>query len=128
LATAAGLAVLDVLEPGTYDVLAARAERLAAGLRDAIAASGLPITVPVVGPLLGLHFGEVPAVDYDTARGTDEAAYARFFHAMLGEGVALAPGAYEIAFPGWSHTDAVIDEVIEAAGRAAIAAAVPVAG
>jgi glutamate-1-semialdehyde 2,1-aminomutase len=128
LATAAGLAVLDQLDDGTYDVLSGRAERLAAGLRDAIASAGLPITTPVVGPLLGLHFSDIPAVDYDTARATDEDAYARFFHAMLHEGVALAPGAYEIAFPGLSHTDDVIDEVIEAAGRAAVAAAVPVAG
>ena len=128
LATAAGLAVLDQLDDGTYDVLSGRAERLAAGLRDAIASAGLPITTPVVGPLLGLHFSDIPAVDYDTARATDEDAYARFFHAMLHEGVALAPGAYEIAFPGLSHTDDVIEEVIEAAGRAAVAAAVPVAG
>jgi glutamate-1-semialdehyde 2,1-aminomutase len=128
LATAAGLAVLDQLDDGTYDVLSGRAERLAAGLRDAIASAGLPITAPVVGPLLGLHFSDIPAVDYDTARATDEDAYARFFHAMLDEGVALAPGAYEIAFPGLSHTDDVIDEVIETAGRAAVAAAVPVAG
>jgi glutamate-1-semialdehyde 2,1-aminomutase len=128
LATAAGLAVLDQLDDGTYDVLSGRAKRLAAGLRDAIASAGLPITTPVVGPLLGLHFSDIPAVDYDTARATDEDAYARFFHAMLHEGVALAPGAYEIAFPGLSHTDDVIDEVIEAAGRAAVAAAVPIAG
>ena len=37
--------------------------------------------------------------------------YARFFHAMLSEGVALAPGAYEALFVGLGHTDAVIDAI-----------------
>jgi glutamate-1-semialdehyde 2,1-aminomutase len=77
------------------------------------------VTVPVVGPLLGLHFSATPAVDYETARRTDEAMYARFFHALLDEGVALAPGAYEVAFPGLAHDDAIIDEILTAANRAA---------
>src|SRR5262249_49242792 len=124
LATAAGLAALDALDGDAYAVLAARAERIAGGFREAIGATGLPITVPVVGPLFGLHFSWTPAVDFDTARGTDEAAYARFFHALLHEGVALAPGAYEVAFPGLAHTDAVVDEIIAAAHRAATRLAV----
>ena len=76
------------------------------GLGEALAGAGVPVTVPVVGPLLGLHFSLIPAVDYDTARTTDEAAYAAFFHALLARGVALAPGAYEVAFPGLAHDDA----------------------
>jgi glutamate-1-semialdehyde 2,1-aminomutase len=76
------------------------------------------VTLPVVGPLLGLHFSATPAVDYDSARTTDEAMYARFFHALLDEGVALAPGAYEVAFPGLAHDDAVIDQILAAATRA----------
>jgi glutamate-1-semialdehyde 2,1-aminomutase len=119
LATAAGLAALDALDDEVYVLLAARAERIAGGFRDAIAGAGLPITVPVVGPLFGLHFSSTPAVDFDTARTTDEAAYARFFHALLDEGVALAPGAYEVAFPGLAHTDSVVEEIIAAAHRAA---------
>jgi glutamate-1-semialdehyde 2,1-aminomutase len=119
LATAAGLAALDLLDDGAYVELAARAERLAAAFRDALADAGVPITVPVVGPLLGLHFSAIPAVDYDTARTTDEKAYARFFHALLGEGVALAPGAYEIAFPGLAHDEDVLGDIAAAAHRAA---------
>jgi glutamate-1-semialdehyde 2,1-aminomutase len=119
LATAAGLAALDLLDDGVYAELARRASRLADGLRDSLAADGIPVTVPVVGPLLGLHFSATPAVDYDTARTTDEAMYARFFHALLDEGVALAPGAYEVAFPGLAHDDTVIDQILTAATRAA---------
>ena len=119
LATAAGLAALDLLDADVYAELARKAERLGDGLRGALESAGVPITVPVVGPLVGLHFSATPAIDYDTARTTDEKAYARFFHALLDEGVALAPGAYEVAFPGLAHDDAVLDEVAAAATRAA---------
>jgi len=60
---------------------------------------------------------------YAEARTTDEAAYAALFHAMLDRGVALAPGAYEVMFPGLAHDDAVIDRIVEVAGEAASAAA-----
>jgi glutamate-1-semialdehyde 2,1-aminomutase len=61
--------------------------------------------------------------DFAAAKTTDEAAYARFFHAMLAEGVALAPGAYEAIFVGLAHDDAVIDRIVDAASRAARIAA-----
>jgi glutamate-1-semialdehyde 2,1-aminomutase len=115
LATAAGRAALGELTDDEFKVLAARAERLAAGIHDGLAEAGITVQVPVVGPLVGLHFSATPAVDYDTARTTDTARYAAFFHAMLRRGVALAPGPYEVAFPGLAHDDAVIDAVIEAA-------------
>jgi glutamate-1-semialdehyde 2,1-aminomutase len=120
LATAAGRAALDELTDDAFKVLAARAERLGAALHDALAGAGIAVHVPVVGPLVGLHFSTTPAVDYDTARTTDTARYAAFFHAMLRRGVALAPGPYEVAFPGLAHDDAVIDAVIEAAHVAAL--------
>jgi glutamate-1-semialdehyde 2,1-aminomutase len=120
LATAAGLAALDELNDDLFALLAARAARLGAGLADALGRAGVPVTVPVVGPLLGLHFSGTPAVDYDTARTTDTTRYAAFFHAMLRRGVAMAPGPYEAAFPGLAHDDAVIDEVLNAAHDAAL--------
>ncbi|MDQ3896933.1 MAG: glutamate-1-semialdehyde 2,1-aminomutase, partial [Actinomycetota bacterium] len=96
LATAAGLAALDLLVPDVYIELAARARHLAALLREACAAAGFPARFPVVGPLVGMVCGDVPPpVDFVGAKRTDERAYAAFFQAMLGEGVAMAPGAYE---------------------------------
>ena len=123
LATAAGLAALSLLDDDVYPLLAARAARLGAGLAEAFRAAGVPAVVPVVESLIGIHFAAEPAVDFDAAKTTDEGYYARFFHAMLDEGVALAPGAYEVLFPGLAHTDDVIDRIIESAGRAARRAA-----
>ena len=51
-------------------------------------------------------------------------AFGRFFRAMLAEGVAMAPGAYEAIFVGLGHTDDVLDRIGVAAERAAVAAAV----
>ena len=56
--------------------------------------------------------------DFEEAKRTDEAVYARMFHALLRAGVALAPGAYEAVFVGLAHTDAVIAEIGERAASA----------
>jgi glutamate-1-semialdehyde 2,1-aminomutase len=124
IATAAGLAALDLLDTGVYDLLADRARRLAISIADACASAGFPASFPVVGTLTGMVCGDVGAAhNFDDAKRTDEAAYARFFHAMLAEGVAMAPGAYEAIFVGVAHTDAVIDQIAERAHRAAAVAA-----
>jgi glutamate-1-semialdehyde 2,1-aminomutase len=118
LATAAGLAALDLLDAAAYAELERRAERLAGHLRAAFDAAGTPAVVPRVATLVGLFLGAEAPTDYDTARSTDTEGYARFFHAMLSRGVALAPGAYEVAFPGLAHDDAVIDRIGEVAHEA----------
>jgi glutamate-1-semialdehyde 2,1-aminomutase len=123
IATAAGLAALDQLVPDVYIELAARARHLASLLRDACAGAGFPAQFPVVGTLVGIVCGDVPLpTDFAGAKRTDEAAYAAFFQAMLAEGVAMAPGAYEAIFVGLAHDDAVLDELGERAARAAVAA------
>ncbi len=123
LATAAGLATLALLDDDAYATLEATADRLGSGLAAALDGAGLDGSVPVEGTLVGLHLGPEPAVDYDTARRTDTATYARLFHGLLDRGVALAPGPYEILFPGLSHDDALVDEVIEVAAEVAGAVA-----
>jgi glutamate-1-semialdehyde 2,1-aminomutase len=124
LATAAGLAALDQLTPDVYIELMARARHLSALLRDACASAGFVASFPVVGTLLGIVCGDGAGTvhDFDDARRTDERAYAAFFRAMLDEGVAMAPGAYEAIFVGLAHTDDVLEMVAEAAHRAALTA------
>ena len=114
LATAAGLATLDELTDDVYIELLARARRLSALMRDVFATNGVTAQFPVVGTLVGMHFGDAlaaPPANFAEAKTTDEALYARVFHALLDNGVALAPGAYEALFPGLAHDDAVLDEL-----------------
>ena len=124
IATAAGLAALDTLTPDVYIELMARARHLSALLRDACAAAEFHASFPVVGTLLGIVCGSDAGVvrNFDDAKRTDERAYAAFFRAMLAEGVAMAPGAYEALFVGLGHTDEVLGQIGEAAARAALVA------
>ncbi len=120
LATAAGLAVLEHVQPADYAALTRRVAVFAAGLAEAIATAGLPVQVPTVGPLVGLFFADTAVVDAAGARAAAaNGLYRRFFAAMLRRGVALAPGAYEVMFPGLAHGAAELDMVVNAAADAA---------
>jgi len=124
IATAAGLAALDLLDAPVYELLEARVARLSAALTDVCRTAGLAVSFPTVGTLMGMYLGDGDTpVDFAGAKTTDEAAYARFFHAMLAEGVAMAPGAYEAIFVGLAHDDSVLDRIVEAASVAARVAA-----
>jgi len=131
LATAAGLAVLSHVTDRDYAELSGRASTFASNLTAAISASGLGVVAPTVGPLVGLFLagpeeaGKVsgqltPPTDYVEARAlAGNGLYAKFFHAMLLRGVALAPGPYEVMFPGLAHNDALLNQVVDAAGESA---------
>ena len=126
LATAAGLAVLGEVAPADYEALSARVAVFAKELESAIAGGGLSVAAPSVGPLVGLFVAPasdgplVPPTDYVSSRTVaGNGVYPRFFHAMLRRGVALAPGPYEVLFPGLAHDDAVLGRVVEAAAGAA---------
>lgn len=115
LATAAGLAALSELNDDVYMELSARARRVAAVLRDACVENNVPAHFPVIGTLIGMHFGTAlngrAPQNFEEAKTTDEALYARVFHALLSNGIALPPGAYEALFVGLAHTDDVIERI-----------------
>jgi glutamate-1-semialdehyde 2,1-aminomutase len=125
LATAAGLAVLTHVTGADYEDLSNRAAVFADALADAVTSGGLPAAARSVGPLVGLFVGPpgsavVPPSDYDGAAAlATNGAYRRLFHALLRRKVALAPGAYEVLFPGLAHTERELDRAVEAAGEAA---------
>ncbi len=123
LATAAGLAALELLDAGAYEQLHATATALADGMGRSLDAAGTEAVVARVGTLVGLHLGPEAPVDYEQATRTDVAGYARLFHALLDRDVALAPGPYEILFPGLAHGPAEVDRVVEAIAEAAAAVA-----
>ena len=114
LATAAGLAVLSLLDSAAYRDLTDRVRTLGAGLAGAL---GAEVQVPVVGPLVGVFFGTEPVTDYEGAtRSAATGRYPGLMHGLLERGVAIAPGAYEIFFPSLAHTDADMDRTVEAFG------------
>jgi len=131
LATAAGAVVLRHVTPADYAALDARVATFARNLEDAIAAADLHVEVPVQGTLCGLYLSReaftTPTNIVEARQLCDNGLYAPFFHAMLAQGVALAPGAYEIMFVSMAHTDADLDRCVKAAHEAALQVARSVA-
>ena len=118
LAVTAGLTILRVLKKeNPYPELESRAKRLEAGLRDAAAKSGVAATVNRVGSMLTSFFTGSTVTDWPSAKTSDTALYAKFFQAMLAEGVYLAPSQFECAFVSLAHTDDLIEKTIEAVTR-----------
>jgi glutamate-1-semialdehyde 2,1-aminomutase len=114
LATACGIAALDLLDEHAFSALAHRADTLASGLAKGFAEADVDVAVSRFESLVGVHFGTSAPTDFDGAVRTDEELYGRWFHGLLERGVAIAPGAYEVLFPGLSHSDEVISSVIDA--------------
>jgi glutamate-1-semialdehyde 2,1-aminomutase len=126
LAMSGGLATLEILqEPGTYEALEKCSEKLADGLVAAAATAGATVTVNRVGSMIGLFFTRnigQQVTNFAQATAGDTAAFARFFNAMLNEGIYLAPSMFEAIFVGTAHTDEAIDQTIAAAAKAFVAA------
>jgi len=127
LATAAGLAVLALLDEGAYTQLAGRAAELAPGLTQVLTDAGLPVHVPIVGPLLGLFFTATPPTDFATSKAASGPAYAAFFHQMLDRSVALPPSPFEALFPSLAHDKAELERTVDLAAAAAAHPSVRVA-
>ena len=126
LAMAAGIATLRVLaRPGVWAALERRAEVLCQGLGRAAAAAGVPYVQTRAGTMFCGFFAASPVTDYATARRSDTAAYARFFHAMLAAGVYLAPSQFEAAFLSTAHGDEEIAATVAAAEKGFVMAADP---
>ncbi len=122
LAMAAGIATLKGLrEPGVYARLDAAGARLTEGLDDVFTRYEVPHQTNHRGAMVGFFFTEGPVVDLVSAKTSDTAFYARFFHAMLDRGVYLAPSQFEAGFVSLAHDDAAIDATIEAAESAIVA-------
>ncbi|MGC1638932.1 MAG: aminotransferase class III-fold pyridoxal phosphate-dependent enzyme, partial [Candidatus Acidiferrales bacterium] len=118
LAMRAGLATLPKLEaPGFYEAVNARTQRLAEGLRAGLKESGVEGVVNVAGSLLTIFFAQGPIRNYADAKKSDTARFAAFFQEMLARGIFLPPSQYEALFVSAAHTDAEIDQTIEAANE-----------
>jgi glutamate-1-semialdehyde 2,1-aminomutase len=96
IATAAGLAVLELLDANAFAELERIATDLATGLVDAL---GPAAEVRQVATLIGVTVPDYPAL----------------FHHLLDAGIAFAPGQYEAVFPSLAHNVEDLAATIEAA-------------
>jgi glutamate-1-semialdehyde 2,1-aminomutase len=119
LAMTAGLTTLRRLrDKSVYERLERAGARLTAGLSEVAREAGIETTTNRVGSMFTGFFTNEPVTDWTTAARADRDLYGRFFHAMLDEGVYLAPSQFEAAFISLAHTDALLDRTVEAARKA----------
>jgi glutamate-1-semialdehyde 2,1-aminomutase len=119
VAVAAGSAALDlIVELDPYKDLESAAVRLTEQLGSMLAAAGIPISIPRVASLFSVFLREDPVTNLAEAREADHDLYARFFHAMLEEGVYLPPSGFEAWFLSTAHAEPEIDRTLQAAERA----------
>ncbi len=126
LATAAGLATLEILKRGGkafYASLEAKGRRLEEGLQGAIQKAatqkaGLSACVVRMASMMTLFFAPGPVKNLGSLSGVRADLYSKFFHAMLDRGIYFPPAQYEAFFLSAAHTEAEIDRIVEAAGEA----------
>lgn len=118
LAMTAGYTTLKLMTPEAYDELERKGARLEAGLRANAEKHGVPATINRVGSMVCPFFTSQQVINYDTAKTSDLQLFNKYFGAMLDLGVSLAPSQFEGMFVSMAHTDADIDQTIEAHDQA----------
>ena len=120
LAMAAGLATLNnISQPGFHDELTEKVRQLLQGIKRQAELAGIPLQTSRAGAMFGLFFTEQESIErFGQVMACDSELYGRFFHAMLDEGVYMAPSAFEAGFISAAHGDQEIEQTIAAAGRA----------
>lgn len=118
IAMAAGIATINALkQPGVYEDLEAKGQRMAEGLKAAAEAANIPVYGTQVGSLTCMFFTDAEVTDWASASTADTERYAKFFRGMLDRGFWLAPSQFEACFASVALTNAEIDKFIAAAAE-----------
>jgi glutamate-1-semialdehyde 2,1-aminomutase len=118
LATAAGTATVRALVSGeVYRILEERASALEAGLVEAARSAGVASSVVRVGSMLTVFFTPDPPRNLEEAERADTGRFARFFHAMLTQGILVPPSQFEAWFVSAAHGPDDIARTLTAAAE-----------
>ncbi|EGO63912.1 glutamate-1-semialdehyde 2,1-aminomutase [Acetonema longum] len=126
LAMTAGIATLRLIseDPDFYPKISQKTAALCAGLEAEAKKQGFDkLQFHRIGAMFGLFFSDKPVYDYDSAKQSDVQAFNTYFHAMLAQGIYLAPSQFEAAFMSAAHSDEDIKATIAASGEAFMQAA-----
>lgn len=116
VALAAGLAALEELVHGdAYEQLEQRGAQLEAGMVAAAREAGVAVTFNRLGSMFCAYFTDQPVHSLADAMKSDREKFARYFHAMLGEGIYFAPSQFEAGFISTAHSAEDIEATVAAA-------------
>ncbi len=120
IAMSAGLTSLNLLsENGFFEPLYNYCEKLVTGLQALADKHSIPFTTNHVGSMFGLFFTkEKNITSFNQVVNSDQEAFKKFFHAMLDEGVYLAPSAFETGFVSSAHDESTLERTLAAADKA----------
>jgi len=119
VAVAAGLATLKLIQaPDFHDRLTATTKKMVDGLAAVASEAGIKFSAQNVGGMFGVYFSETAPSSFAEVMQSDKEAFNRFFHAMLDDGIYLAPSAFEAGFVSAAHNDADIEQTIAVAKKA----------
>lgn len=119
MAMAAGLATLKALKSKRpYRVLEAATRDLAGYIRKIASSKGIPVQVNQAGSMFTVFFNQTEVTNYFTAMQSDTKAFAKFFHALLANGVSMPPSQFEAAFVSAAHTKNVMNKAKSAFTKA----------
>ncbi len=106
-------------EPGFYETLTARGERLASGLVELAHAAGLEACWSGVGPLCQLWFAPKPPGDYREAIAlAQRSPFPTFFAELLDRGVLVQPPQEGLFLISGAHSDEDVETTLELAAEA----------
>jgi len=109
LALAAGLAQLKEMERiNGWALLEKLGARLEESMRSLI--KGKPLTFHRIGSMFCLYFTGEPVRNLADAKMSDTAAFARYFHAALENGIYFAPSQYEAGFLSTAHSPEILEK------------------
>jgi glutamate-1-semialdehyde 2,1-aminomutase len=119
LAMAAGYALLTYLQnhPTVYDQLSKTTTVIAQELRSQLKENNIEGTVNQIGSMFTLFFTAERVKDYNSAKKTDTASFAKYFQSMLSQGVYLAPSQYEAMFVSTAIDDSIVNHILEASAK-----------
>ena len=119
ISVAAGLATLDLIsEDGFFESLTSKTRELVEGIEEQAKRAGVPFCASHVGGMFGMYFTDRVPETYEDVMGCNRERFNRFFHAMLDQGINLAPSAFEAGFVSSAHSEQDIRTTLDAAGEA----------
>ncbi|MFC0471281.1 glutamate-1-semialdehyde 2,1-aminomutase [Halalkalibacter kiskunsagensis] len=115
----AGIACLEVLQAdGVYDELDRLGALLETGILDLAKKHEQTITINRLKGALTVYFTSEKVANYKQAEQTNGELFGTFFKELLKRGINLAPSKYEAWFLTIAHTDADINETLNAVDEA----------
>ncbi len=116
LAMTAGIKTLELLQkPRTYEKLEKITQKLINGLLAIAKEGGHEVYGGNISAMFGMFFMGEPVRNYDDAKKSDKAKFARFHRGMLERGIYLAPSQFEAGFTSLAHTEEDIEGTLAAA-------------